>query len=125
MFRSEWERLNLGEAQWNTNVFRNGDEWLQDITDVYHQTGGTSMSESPDDGVVDPHLRVHGVANLFLASCSVFPSAGSANPTFTLLALTIRLAEYIKVLLGARSVPVQEINALRSSPRGTSKELVQ
>ena len=109
MFRSEWER-NLGEARWNANIFRSGDEWLQDITDVYHQTGGTSMSENPDDGVVDPHLRVHGVTNLFLASCSVFPSAGSANPTLTLLALTIRLADRLKALLGIRPVQVQEAN---------------
>jgi choline dehydrogenase-like flavoprotein len=88
-------------------VFGNGVEWLRDAIDVYHQTGGTSMSECPEDGVVDHQLRVHGVANLFLASCSVFPSAGSANPTFTLLALTIRLAEYLKALLrGEACVPV-------------------
>lgn len=121
MFRSEWERLNLGEARWNANVFQTGNEWLRDITDVYHQTGGTSMSESPEAGVVDPHLRVHGVANLFLASCSVFPSAGSANPTFTLLALTIRLAEHLKALLGTGPASVQDGNDradLHGVPKG-------
>ena len=63
------------------------------------------MSEHPSGGVADPQLRVHGIANLFLASCSVFPSAGSANPTFTLLALTVRLADHLRALLAADASP--------------------
>ncbi len=103
MFRQEWERLDLGDARWNRKLFEEGDQWLEDVIDVYHQTGGTVMSEHPSDGVADPQLRVHGVDNLFLASCSVFPSAGSANPTFTLLALTLRLADHLRGLLVVES----------------------
>ena len=106
LFRHEWERLDLGDARWNQKLLEEGDRWLEDVTDVYHQTGGTTMSEHPSDGVADPQLRVHGVANLFLASCSVFPSAGSANPTFTLLALTVRLADHLRALLAADSSPL-------------------
>ena len=102
-FRQEWERLKLGDARWNEALFEEGDEWLEEAIDVYHQTGGTAMSDHPSSGVVDPQLRVHGVDNLFLASCSVFPSAGSANPTFTLLALTLRLADHLQGLLGTGS----------------------
>ena len=101
LFRHEWERLDLGDARWNQKLFQDGDRWLEDVIDVYHQTGGTAMSEHPSGGVADPQLRVHGVDNLFLASCSVFPSAGSANPTFTLLALTVRLADHLRALLAA------------------------
>ena len=106
LFRHEWERLDLGDARWNQKLFEEGDRWLEDVIDVYHQTGGTTMSEYPSEGVADPQLRVHGVANLFLASCSVFPSAGSANPTFTLLALTVRLADHLRALLAADASPL-------------------
>ncbi|MEQ1844550.1 MAG: GMC family oxidoreductase [Nitrospira sp.] len=110
LFRHEWERLDLGDARWNQKLFEEGDRWLEDVIDVYHQTGGTTMSEHPSEGVADPQLRVHGVANLFLASCSVFPSAGSANPTFTLLALTVRLADHLRALLAADASPLH-VNA--------------
>ena len=55
--------------------------------------GGTRMSVGPQDGIVDKELRVHGIDNLSVASLSVFPTGGSSNPTFTLMMLTLRLAE--------------------------------
>lgn len=60
--------------------------------DGYHQLGGARMSEGPETGVVSPQGRVHGLANLWIASSSVFPSAGQANPTLTVVALARRLA---------------------------------
>ncbi len=47
-------------------------------------------------GVVDPDCRVHGIANLFVAGSSVFPAYGYANPTLTIVALAIRLADHLK-----------------------------
>ena len=102
-FRIEWNRLGFGVANWNTTIEQEGNAWLHECLDVYHQTGGTCMHDDPAVGVVDSQLRVHGVDNLFVASCSVFPTAGSANPTFTLLALTVRLADHLKRILGASS----------------------
>ena len=60
-----------------------------------HHMGTTRMSESPKSGVVDVNCRVHGIANLYIASSSVFPTCGFANPTLTILALTLRLADHI------------------------------
>ena len=40
-----------------------------------------------------PNLRVHGTDNLYVASSSVFPTVGYANPTLTIVALTLRLAD--------------------------------
>ena len=57
--------------------------------------GTTRMADSPRQGVVDRDCRVHGVDNLFIAGSSVFPTGGYANPTLTLLALAIRLADFI------------------------------
>ncbi len=51
--------------------------------------------------MVDAQGRVHSLANLYLAGASVFPTSGSANPTFTIVALSIRLAEHLRAELGA------------------------
>jgi choline dehydrogenase-like flavoprotein len=64
-------------------------------TDASHHMGTTRMSASPRTGVVDGQCRVHGHDNLFMAGSSVFPSAGHANPTLTIVALGIRLAEHL------------------------------
>ena len=63
-----------------------------------HHIGTTRMADAPAQGVVDRDARVHGIDNLYVAGSSVFPSAGHANPTLTLLALALRLADH----LGAR-----------------------
>ena len=62
----------------------------------YHHMGTTRMHQSPTQGVVDPQSRVHGVANLFVTGSSVFPTSGYANPTLTIVALAIRLADHLK-----------------------------
>ena len=60
-----------------------------------HQMGGTRMAETPTDGVVDKNCKVFDVKNLFIAGSSVFPSAGHANPTLTVVQLALRLANYL------------------------------
>jgi hypothetical protein len=60
-----------------------------------HHMGATRMSESADHGIVDPNLRLHTVDNLYIASCSVFPTSGYANPTLTIVALATRLADHL------------------------------
>jgi choline dehydrogenase-like flavoprotein len=62
----------------------------------YHHMGTTRMSEDPRSGVVDADCRVHGLSNLYVAGSSVFPGAGFANPTLTLVALAWRLAGHLK-----------------------------
>jgi len=64
--------------------------------DTYHPSGTTVMSREASSGVVDTDLKVHGIKNLYIASTSVFPSAGIANPTFTLLGLCYRLVDHLK-----------------------------
>jgi choline dehydrogenase-like flavoprotein len=64
--------------------------------DAHHHMGTTRMHDDPKQGVVDSNCRVHGVSNLYMAGSSVFPTSGAANPTFTLLALALRLANHLK-----------------------------
>jgi choline dehydrogenase-like flavoprotein len=72
------------------------DGWPISMTASKHHMGTTRMHASPRQGVVDANCRVHGVDNLHIASSSVFPTAGMANPTLTILALAVRLADHIK-----------------------------
>lgn len=65
----------------------------------YHQAGTTRMSAAPEDGVVDPDLAVHGFDDLFVASSSVFVTAGQANSTFMIIALALRLADHLDAAL--------------------------
>ena len=60
-----------------------------------HHMGTTRMSTAPTHGVVDPDCRVHGVPNLYMAGSSVFPTGGAANPTLTIVALALRLADHL------------------------------
>lgn len=62
-------------------------------TFVSHHMGATRMSESAESGVVDAHGRVHGMDNLHVAGSSVFPTYGFSNPTLTIVALAVRMAE--------------------------------
>jgi choline dehydrogenase-like flavoprotein len=67
------------------------------ITDHGHTAGTTRMSNDQKFGVVDSNCQVHGVARLYLAGASVFPTIGHANPTLMIVSLAIRLADRIKV----------------------------
>jgi choline dehydrogenase-like flavoprotein len=53
------------------------------------------MSASPDDGIVDPDCRFHRIRNLYAAGSAVFPTSGYANPTLTIVALALRLADHL------------------------------
>lgn len=59
----------------------------------WHHLGTTRMGLTPDESVVDPDSRVHGIDNLWVTGGSVFPTGGYANPTLTLIALALRLAD--------------------------------
>ena len=54
------------------------------------------MSGRAEDGVVDPDCRVHGMENLHVAGSSVFPTGGWAFPTFTIVALALRLSDRLR-----------------------------
>lgn len=61
----------------------------------FHHMGTTRMADDPALGVTDGFGRVHGIANLYVAGSSLFPTGGWANPTLTILALALRSADRI------------------------------
>jgi choline dehydrogenase-like flavoprotein len=70
--------------------------WQTEISGGPHHMGTTRMSADSRHGVVDEHCRVHSVDNLYVAGSSVFATGGYANPTFTLVALALRLADTLR-----------------------------
>jgi choline dehydrogenase-like flavoprotein len=71
-------------------------EEINNFSSRAHHLGTTRMSDSPVNGVVDRNCKVFGMSNLYVAGSSVFPTGGHANPTLTLIALTLRLADHLK-----------------------------
>ncbi len=60
-----------------------------------HHMGTCRMSETPTEGVVDANCRVHGTSNLYCVGSSVFPTSGARQPTLTIAALALRLADHL------------------------------
>lgn len=71
------------------------DSWPSGVTTTWHHLGTTRLATSPADGVVDADCRVHGLANLYVAGSSVFPTSGAAAPTLTIVQLALRLADHL------------------------------
>jgi choline dehydrogenase-like flavoprotein len=88
----ELTELGLGELE---TTLASEDPWPVAL-DASHHMGATRMGTDPRTSVVTPECRLHSVENVFLAGASVFPTSGSANPTFTIVALSIRLAEHLR-----------------------------
>jgi choline dehydrogenase-like flavoprotein len=61
-----------------------------------HHIGTARMGSNPRTSVVDADCRVHGVQNLYIAGAATFPTSGQANPTLTIVALALRLANRLK-----------------------------
>lgn len=93
------------DFQWITDVSGGPDHWSFPpdegaLATGDHHMGALRMSTNGDDGIVDPNSRLHTVDNLYAAGCSVFPTGGFANPTLTIVALALRLADHLKQVTG-------------------------
>ena len=71
----------------------------------FHHLGATRMHADPSKGVVDADCRVHGIRNLYVAGSSVFPTYGCSNPTLTVVALALRLADHLRKELAHARTP--------------------
>jgi choline dehydrogenase-like flavoprotein len=93
----ELGRAGLGRLQ--AELDDDDTTWPPGLTGGNHHMGTTRMSTDPKQGVVDENCRVHGISNLFIAGSSVFSTSGHANPTLTIVALAVRLADHIKKIM--------------------------
>ena len=88
----ELSKTNLGFIKNNFNINKIPDQ----LWSGAHHLGGTRMSDTPLNGVVDKNMKVFGFNNLYISGGSVFPTSGLANPTLTIVALSLKLADHVK-----------------------------
>ncbi|MEO8472485.1 MAG: GMC family oxidoreductase [Chryseolinea sp.] len=88
---AEFSKLGLGDL---VPEYKDGKMDVRMST--HHNIGTTRMNTDPKFGVVDADCKVHGISNLYIAGSSVFPTGGYANPTLTIIALCMRLADHVK-----------------------------
>jgi choline dehydrogenase-like flavoprotein len=93
----ELGRAGLGRLR--ISLDEDDTSWPPSLTGGRHHMGTTRMHIDPKKGVVNENCQVHGISNLFVAGSSVFPTSGQANPTLTIVALTLRLADHIKAIM--------------------------
>ncbi len=97
LFVAQFKQKNLGEINYDEAGLRDYlRERLRAFNSSSHHIGTTRMSDDPRSGVVDKNAKVYGLDNLFVAGSSVFPTGGHANPTFTIVAHALLLANHLK-----------------------------
>ncbi|MHA0337038.1 GMC oxidoreductase [Sphingomonas aquatilis] len=94
VLRQFWERdmTALADLQW---LIPNPECLIEATVDHAHPAGSTRMGHHAAHAVVDPSLRLYAIANTYIASASVFPSSGSANPTLTIMQLAMMVADHV------------------------------
>ena len=97
LLAEELGRLEIGRVKINELLLEEDSRWSENLSWFGHHLGTTRMSDDPRFGVVDANCRIHGVNNVYVSSGSVFPTSGFANPTLTIVALALRLADHLKV----------------------------
>jgi choline dehydrogenase-like flavoprotein len=95
LIAGEFKRLRMPPITLYTTPSHSENSRLT-FVDRAHPIGTTRMSINPRMGVTDQNCEVHGVKRLFIAGSSVFPTSSHANPTLAIVALAVRLADYLK-----------------------------
>jgi choline dehydrogenase-like flavoprotein len=93
---AELARLGIGLFRIEPWLLDGANTWSPNLVGGYHHMGTTRMAKDERQGVVDSTCKVHNVDNLYVAGSSVFPTSGNINPTLTLVALALRLADHLK-----------------------------
>uniref|UniRef100_A0A7V4XQY3 GMC family oxidoreductase n=1 Tax=Acidobacterium capsulatum TaxID=33075 RepID=A0A7V4XQY3_9BACT len=65
------------------------------IEGVGHQNGTCRMGNDPATSVLDPYCKAHDLDNLYVVDASCFVSASAVNPSLTIIANAIRVADHL------------------------------
>jgi choline dehydrogenase-like flavoprotein len=96
LFGQELGRIGVGRLRIESEA-TTGYDPMRDMGNGSHHMGTTRMHDSPRLGVVDADCKVHGIDNLFVAGSSVFPNYACDDPTMTIVALALKLADHLKL----------------------------
>ena len=95
-------KFNIGKLQkkYNKKILKKKlIKKIKEFNSNAHHLGTTRMGATKKNGVVDKNLRIFGIKNIYITGSSVFPTGGHANPSFTIIALSIRLAKHLKKII--------------------------
>jgi choline dehydrogenase-like flavoprotein len=65
------------------------------IEGIGHQNGTCRFGEDPKKSVLDLNCRTHDLDNLYVVDGAFFPSCGAVNPSLTIIANAIRVADHL------------------------------
>ncbi len=93
-------RHGATEFRLTTNLEGGAEQWTFGRTENAlatgdHHMGALRMAATSEEGIVNSDSRFHTVDNLYSAGCGQFPTSGYANPTLTIVALALRLADHL------------------------------
>jgi choline dehydrogenase-like flavoprotein len=100
VINQEFQRLDLGKIDLSSFQLTQGTgDVAGRLRDAAHHMGTARMSATPKHGVVNEDCCLHSVHNLYIGSSAVFPTGGASNPTLTIIALCLRIADHLKYKL--------------------------
>jgi choline dehydrogenase-like flavoprotein len=116
LIASELRQTGIAHVNLDPSMELHGWPATMEPEGTWHHMGTTRMHSDEKQGVVDADCKVHGLANLYIAGSSVFPTAGANFPTITITALALRLAEHvIGQLKNISSTLVEEIDLVQNT----------
>lgn len=95
LISGQLEKHQLATVHLDPTLVARDRSLITQCNDYYHHMGMARMAKNSAEGVVDEDLKVFGTRNLYVAGAAVYPTTGFANPTFTAIALGLRLADAI------------------------------
>jgi choline dehydrogenase-like flavoprotein len=93
LIAQEFERSGVGQLQYERGKLE--EDLMRFGAYGGHHIGTARMGANVRTSVVDANCRVHSVRNLYVAGSAVFPTSSQANPTLTLIALSLRLGRHL------------------------------
>jgi choline dehydrogenase-like flavoprotein len=116
LIASELRQTGIAHVNLDPSMELHGWPVTMEPEGTWHHMGTTRMHSDEKQGVVDADCKVHGLANLYIAGSSVFPTAGANFPTITITALALRLAEHvIGQLKNVSSMSVEEVDLVKNT----------
>lgn len=82
------------------------------ISGVSHQSGTLRFGTDPARSVLDVNCKAHDLENLYVADASFFPSSGAVNPSLTIMANALRVADRVAERLGSTTSVYHEWSVL-------------
>ncbi|MCC6320263.1 MAG: GMC family oxidoreductase [Phycisphaerales bacterium] len=86
------------------------------IAGVSHQNGTARFGDDPATSVLDVNCNAHDVENLYIVDSSFFPSSAAVNPSLTIMANALRIADHLRERLGCDAASALEARNPDSVP---------